>query len=67
MTALQRFEEDVDRAFTRETRAICQRGLDSKQRRKDEAYADEGWEKVKQIEAEIVESCEMLKQMGLLR
>jgi DnaJ family protein B protein 12 len=45
--------------------------LDSKQRRKDEALGFFGigadWEKVKQIEAETVESCETLKRMGLLR
>lgn len=71
MPALQRFEESVDRAFTRETYAVCQRGLDSKQRRKDHAVGFFGigadWEKVKQIEAETVESCETLKAMGLLR
>lgn len=69
--ALRRFEENVDQAFTRETYAICQRGLDSKQRRKDEAYGFFGigadWEKIKRINAETVESCETLKQMGLLR
>jgi len=71
MPALQRFEESVDRAFTRETYAVCQHGLDSKQRRKDQAIGFFGigadWEKVKQIEAETVESCETLKAMGLLR
>jgi DnaJ family protein B protein 12 len=45
--------------------------LDSKQRRKDQAIGFFGigadWEKVKQIEAETVESCETLKAMGLLR
>ena len=65
MPALQRFEENVDQAFI--SRALCQRGLDSKQQRKDQAYADEDLEKVEQIEAEAVESCETLKQMGLLR
>jgi len=71
MPALQRFEDNVDHSFTRETYASCQRGLDSKQRRKDQAYGFFGigadMEKVKQIEAETVESCETLKAMGLLR
>jgi DnaJ homolog subfamily B member 12 len=71
MPTLRRFEENVDRAFTRETYAVCQRGLDSKQRRKEQALGFFGigadWEKVKQIEAETVESCEKLKAMGLLR
>ena len=71
MPALQRFDENVDRAFKQETYAECQRGLDSKQRRKDQAFGLFGigadWEKIKQIEAETVESCERLKAMGLLR
>ena len=69
--ALRRFEESVDRVFKQETYMICQRGMDSKQRRKDQALGFFGigadWEKVKQIEAETVESCETLKRMGLLR
>ena len=71
MPSLRRFEENVDQAFTRETYEVCQRGLDSKQRRKDQALGFFGigadWEKVKQIEAETVESCETLKRMGLIR
>jgi DnaJ homolog subfamily B member 12 len=71
MPALRQFEDTVDRAFTRETYAVCQRGMDSKQRRKEQALGFFGigadWEKVKQIEAETVESCETLKAMGLLR
>jgi DnaJ family protein B protein 12 len=71
LPTLRRFEENVDRSFTQETYAVCQRGLDSKQRRKDQAIGFFGigadWEKVKQIEAETVESCETLKRMGLLR
>jgi DnaJ homolog subfamily B member 12 len=71
LPALHRFEEKVDRTFTQETYALCQRGLDSKQRRKDQASGFFGigadWEKVKQIEQETVESCETLKRMGLLR
>jgi len=71
MPGLRRFEENVDQAFTRETYSVCQRGLDSKQRRKDQAVGFFGigadWEKVKQIDAETVESCETLKRMGLLR
>ncbi|KAN0121264.1 hypothetical protein V8E52_003852 [Russula decolorans] len=71
MPSLRRFEENVDQAFTRETYEVCQRGLDSKQRRKDQALGFFGigadWEKVKQIDAETVESCETLKRMGLIR
>lgn len=71
MPALRSFEENVDQAFTRETYEVCRRGMDSKQRRRDQAFGFFGigadWEKVKQIEAETVESCETLKRMGLLR
>ena len=71
MPGLQCFEENVNQAFTQETYKVCWNGLDSKQRRKDQALGFFGigadWEKVKQIEAEFIESCEMLKQMGLLR
>jgi len=71
MPGLRRFEENVDQTFTRETYALCQRGLDSKQRRKEAAMGFFGigadWKKVEQINAETVESCETLKQMGLLR
>jgi DnaJ homolog subfamily B member 12 len=69
--ALHRFEERVDRTFTQETYASCQRGMDSKQQRKEQASGFFGigadWEKVKEIDAEKVESCETLKRMGLLR
>ncbi|KAI9458101.1 DnaJ-domain-containing protein [Russula earlei] len=71
MPALRRFEENVDQAFTRETYALCQRGLDMKQRRRDQAMGFFGIgmdkDKVKQIDAETVESCETLRRMGLLR
>ncbi|KAI0040961.1 DnaJ-domain-containing protein [Auriscalpium vulgare] len=69
--ALRRFEDNVDRAYTQETYAQCQRGMDSKRTRRDNALGFLGlgadWEKVKQIEAEKVESCETLKKMGLLK
>ena len=66
MTALQHFEENVDQAFTQETYEMCQRGLDSKQQQMVQAYEREDWEMVKQIDAETVESCETLKQIGLV-
>ncbi|KAI0255909.1 hypothetical protein BJV78DRAFT_1118654 [Lactifluus subvellereus] len=71
LPALDRFEEKVDQAFTQVKYTECQRALDSKQRRKEQASGFFGigadWDKVKQIEAETVESCETLKRMGLLR
>lgn len=71
LPALARFEDKVDQAFTQAKYSECQRGLDSKQRRKEQASGFFGigadWEKVKQIEAETVESCETLKRLRLLR
>ena len=71
MPVLRQFEENIDRAFTQEKYALCQRELDSKQQRKERAIGFFGigadWEKVKQIEAEPAENCETLKRMGLLR
>ena len=69
--ALSRFEEVVDRAFTEDKYAQCRRGLESKRRRRE---AEEGifglgadWNKIRSIEQEKVEACEILKSMGLMR
>ncbi|KAI0061012.1 DnaJ-domain-containing protein [Artomyces pyxidatus] len=70
-SALHRFEDNVDRAYTQETYALCQRGMDNKQRRRENALGFFGfnadWEKVKAIDAEKVESCETLRKLGLLK
>ncbi|KZV61132.1 DnaJ-domain-containing protein [Peniophora sp. CONT] len=69
--ALSRFEEAVDRAFTEDKYAHCRRGMESKRRRRE---AEEGifglgadWNKIRSIDQEKVEACEVLKSMGLLR
>ena len=68
---MSRFEEVVDRAFTEDKYAQCRRGLEGKRRRRE---AEEGifgigadWKKIKSIEQEKIEACEILKSMGLMR
>ncbi|CDO69622.1 hypothetical protein BN946_scf184851.g10 [Trametes cinnabarina] len=68
---LRKFETNIERAYTQDLFAQCQRGLDRKQRRKDQEVGLFGigtdWEKVRKIDEEPVESCEKLKTMGLLK
>ena len=69
--ALRRFEKNVENVYTRELYGRCQRALDDKERRKDREIGVFGfgtdWEKVKKIEQEPIESCDKLRQMGLLK
>ncbi|KAI0369165.1 DnaJ-domain-containing protein [Pilatotrama ljubarskyi] len=69
--ALRKFESNVERAFTQDLYAQCQRGLDHKQRRKEQEIGLFGigtdWTKVRKIEEEPIASCERLKSMGLLK
>ena len=69
--AMSKFEGAVERAFTEDRYAACRRGLESKRRRRE---AEEGifgigadWEKIKRIDAETVEACEVLRKMGLIK
>ncbi|PIL25141.1 transporter [Ganoderma sinense ZZ0214-1] len=68
---LQQFETNVERAYTNELYGQCQRGLDRKQRRKDQEVGVFGigtdWEEVKKIDVEPIESCDKLRELGLLR
>ncbi|OBZ73943.1 putative J domain-containing protein C17A3.05c [Grifola frondosa] len=68
---LRRFEGTVERAYTQDLYAKCQRGLDVKQRKKELETGMFGfgtdWEKVRKIDEEVVESCEQLRNMGLLK
>jgi len=68
---LKRFEEHVDRAYTQDMYNQCQRGLSSKQRRRDAQIGLFGinvdWEAVKKIEEEEVGACEILRSKGLLK
>lgn len=68
---LRRFETDVERTYTRELYTQCQRGMDLKERRKEAEVGIFGigtdWEKVKRIDQEPVESCQRLRELGLLK
>ncbi|KAI0832066.1 hypothetical protein BC628DRAFT_1310554 [Trametes gibbosa] len=67
---LRKFEGNVERAYTQDLFAQCQRGLDRKQRQKDQEVGLFGigtdWAKVRNIDAEPIESCNKLKSLGLL-
>jgi len=68
--ALTKFESTVERIYTQELYGQCQRGLDRKERLKEQEVGLFGlgtdWQKVKKIEEEVVESCEELKRLGLI-
>ncbi|KAI0708818.1 hypothetical protein C8T65DRAFT_718421 [Cerioporus squamosus] len=68
---LRKFEGNIERAYTQDLYAQCQRGLDRKQRREDQEVGIFGigtdWDKVKKIREEPIESCDKLRQMGLLK
>ncbi|PCH44312.1 DnaJ-domain-containing protein [Wolfiporia cocos MD-104 SS10] len=65
---LSRFEKTVEQVFAQDLYTQCQRGLERKERRRDQEVGLFGigtdWEKVRQIEAEKVESCEQLRNYG---
>ena len=68
--ALQKFEDSVDKIYTRDLYTQCQRGVDRKNRLKENEIGLFGigtdWEKVKKIEEEPIESCEELKRLHIL-
>ncbi|GJE91274.1 DnaJ-domain-containing protein [Phanerochaete sordida] len=67
---LKKFESNVERAYTSDLYARCQRGVDQKERRKNLEVGMFGigtdWEKVRRIDAEPIESCDELRKLGLL-
>lgn len=69
--ALQKFEANVERAYTQDLYVQCQRGVDRKERRKNEEVGIFGigtdWDKVRRIDAEPIESCDELRRLGLLK
>lgn len=69
--ALNKFESTVERVYTTDLYAQCQRGVDRKQRARDAELGLFGigvdWEKIRKLESEVVPSCEELKRLGLLR
>jgi len=69
--ALTKFENTVEQIYTQDLYAMCQREVDRKEHLRDQEVGLFGigtdWEKVKRIEEEVVESCEELKRLGVLR
>lgn len=68
---LSRFEKTVEKLFTQDLYTQCQRGMEQKERLRDQEVGLFGigtdWEKVKRIEAQPVESCVQLRKMGLIK
>jgi len=66
---LSKFEEIVERAYTRDLITQCQFAIDRKHRRKEELIGIFGigtdWEKVRAVDKEPLEACDRLKQFGL--
>ncbi|KAG6832999.1 hypothetical protein H0H87_012585 [Tephrocybe sp. NHM501043] len=67
--AVSSFEKSVDQTYTQNLYVQCQRGLDRKERAKEQEVGLFGigtdWEKVRAIQNEVVESCEELKRLGV--
>lgn len=68
--ALQKFEEKVDHVYTQDLYVRCQRGVDQKNRLKENEIGLFGigtdWAKVKKIEEERIEECDKLKSLGII-
>ena len=68
---VRRFEGTVEQAYTQNLWGECQRERSRQQRRKEQEIGFMGlgtdWEKVRAIERETIASCEVLRQMGVLR
>ena len=66
---LSKFEENVEKAFTRDLITQCHIAIDRKHRRKEELIGMFGigtdWEKVRAIDKEPLEACDRLKKFGL--
>lgn len=67
--ALRKFEDTVDQTYTQDLYARCRAGMNRKEQRKDAEVGIFGfgtdWDKVKQIQEEVIESCEELKRLGV--
>lgn len=68
---LKRFEGNVERVYTQDLYSQCQRGVDRKERLKNQEVGMFGigtdWDKVRRIDAEPINSCEELRKLGLLK
>ncbi|KAG6865163.1 hypothetical protein C0991_004773 [Blastosporella zonata] len=67
--AVSSFEKTIDHMYTQNLYVECQRGMDRKERAKEQEVGLFGigtdWEKVRAIEKEVVASCEELKRLGV--
>ncbi|PSR82617.1 hypothetical protein PHLCEN_2v6050 [Hermanssonia centrifuga] len=68
---LRRFEGSVEKIYTQDLYSQCQRGLDRKERLKNQEVGVFGfgtdWDRVRQIEEEPISSCDELRKLGLLK
>ncbi len=69
--ALVKFEVNVERYYSQNVYAQCQRGLERKERAKEAEIGifaiGTDWKKVEEIDAEVIPSCEELKRLGIRR
>ncbi|KAJ7577042.1 hypothetical protein C8J56DRAFT_972183 [Mycena floridula] len=69
--AVTKFEGQVERVYSQEIYSLCQRGLEQKNRAKEAEIGVFGigtdWEKVRQIDEEVIPSCEELQRLGIRR
>lgn len=67
---LKKFEDRVDHIYTQDLYTRCQRGVDRKNRLKENEIGIFGigtdWKKVEKIEKEPIEECEKLKSLGII-
>lgn len=68
---LTRFEKAIERVYTQDLYAQCQRGVDRKERLKNQEVGLFGigtdWDKVKRIDEEPIASCDELRRFGLIQ
>lgn len=67
----RRFERTVEHAYRADLYSQCQRGVDRKERMKNQEVGIFGlgtdWDKVRKIDQEPVESCDELRRLGWLK
>ncbi|KAG6836992.1 hypothetical protein H0H93_016696 [Arthromyces matolae] len=68
--AMAKFEKVVEQAYTQDLYVQCQRGMERKERAKEQEIGLFGigtdWDKVRAIEKETIDSCEELKRLGVM-
>lgn len=67
--AVTKFEGNVEQYYKQDMYTQCQRGMERKERAKEAEIGlfaiGTDWEKVRSIDAQVVESCEELKRLGV--